>query len=146
MTAPLRAAEQADARVSGPVHEEPDAARPGLAELGGLSPPARGRPWRHGRRLRGRTDLAPAAGEARKVLPFAAAIDPRSLQRYKTEALAAAHVQHERIVPVHAVGSERGVHYYAMQFIDGQSLAALIGELRRLRDETGPNQGAATPR
>jgi len=70
-----------------------------------------------------------------KVLPFAAAIDPRRLQRFKTEALAAAHVQHEKIVPVHAVGCERGVHYYAMQFIDGQSLAALIGELRVLRDE-----------
>jgi serine/threonine protein kinase len=67
---------------------------------------------------------------ALKVLPFAAAIDPRHLQRFKTEALAAAHVQHEKIVPVHAVGCERGVHYYAMQFIDGQSLAALIGELR----------------
>jgi eukaryotic-like serine/threonine-protein kinase len=72
---------------------------------------------------------------ALKVLPFAAAIDPRRLQRFKTEALAAAHVQHEKIVPVHAVGCERGVHYYAMQFIDGQSLAALIGELRGLRDE-----------
>ena len=72
---------------------------------------------------------------ALKVLPFAAAIDPRRLQRFKTEALTAAHVQHEKIVPVHAVGCERGVHYYAMQFIEGQSLAALIGELRRLRDE-----------
>lgn len=72
---------------------------------------------------------------ALKVLPFAAAIDPRRLQRFKTEALAAAHVQHEKIVPVHAVGCERGVHYYAMQFIEGQSLATLIGELRGLRDE-----------
>ncbi len=72
---------------------------------------------------------------ALKVLPFAAAIDPRHLQRFKTEALAAAHVQHEKIVPVHAVGCERGVHYYAMQFIEGQSLAALIAGLRRLRDE-----------
>ncbi len=71
---------------------------------------------------------------ALKVLPFAAAIDERRLQRFKTEALTTAHVQHERIVPVHAVGCERGVHYYAMQFIDGQSLAALIAELRRLRD------------
>src|SRR5262249_36722148 len=55
---------------------------------------------------------------ALKILPFAAAIDPRRLQRFKTEALTAAHLQHEKIVPVHAVGSERGVHYYAMQFID----------------------------
>jgi serine/threonine protein kinase len=68
---------------------------------------------------------------ALKVLPFAAAIDSRQLQRFKNEALAAAHLRHDNIVPVHAVGAERGVHYYAMQFIEGQSLAALIGELRR---------------
>lgn len=80
---------------------------------------------------------------ALKVLPFAAAIDPRRLQRFKTEALTAAHVQHEKIVPVHAVGCERGVHYYAMQFIEGQSLAALVGELRRLRDEQGPRPSSA---
>jgi hypothetical protein len=53
------------------------------------------------------------------------------LQRFKNEAQAAAHLQHQNIVPVYAVGCERGVHYYAMQFIDGQTLAALIGELRR---------------
>ncbi|HEY1187228.1 MAG TPA: serine/threonine-protein kinase [Gemmata sp.] len=68
---------------------------------------------------------------ALKVLPFAAAIDPRRLQRFKNEATAAAHLRHEHIVPVFAVGCERGVHYYAMQFIEGQSLAALVAELRR---------------
>jgi tetratricopeptide (TPR) repeat protein len=35
-------------------------------------------------------------------------------------------------VPIHAVGCERGVHYYAMQFIEGQTLAAIIAELRLL--------------
>jgi eukaryotic-like serine/threonine-protein kinase len=72
---------------------------------------------------------------ALKVLPFASAIDPRRLQRFKNEATAAAHLRHEHIVPVYAVGCERGVHYYAMQFVEGQSLAALIGELRRLKAE-----------
>jgi serine/threonine protein kinase len=67
---------------------------------------------------------------ALKVLPFAAALDPRKLQRFKNESLAAAHLDHENIVPVYAVGEERGVHYYAMQFIEGCSLAALIAELR----------------
>ena len=68
---------------------------------------------------------------ALKVLPFAAAMDPRQLQRFKNEALAAAHLHHENIVPVHAVGCERGVHYYAMQFIEGRSLAALIAAAAR---------------
>jgi eukaryotic-like serine/threonine-protein kinase len=67
---------------------------------------------------------------ALKVLPFVAAIDDRRLQRFKNEALAAAHLRHEHIVPVYAVGADLGVHYYAMQFIEGQSLAALIAELR----------------
>jgi serine/threonine protein kinase len=69
---------------------------------------------------------------ALKVLPFAAAIDDRRLQRFKNEALAAAHLRHENIVPVYAVGADLGVHYYAMQFIEGQSLAVLIGQFRRL--------------
>ncbi|HEY7152560.1 MAG TPA: serine/threonine-protein kinase [Gemmataceae bacterium] len=67
---------------------------------------------------------------ALKVLPFAAALDPRQLQRFKNEALAAAHLRQENIVPVHAVGEERGVHYYAMQFVEGRSLASLIAEFR----------------
>jgi serine/threonine protein kinase len=67
---------------------------------------------------------------ALKVLPFAAALDPRQLQRFKNEALAAANLRHENVVPVHAVGVERGVHYYAMQLVEGRSLAALIAELR----------------
>jgi serine/threonine protein kinase len=67
---------------------------------------------------------------ALKVLPFAAALDPRQLQRFKNEALAAAHLRHENIVPVYTVGEERGVHYYAMQFVEGRSLAHLISELR----------------
>src|SRR5207237_2913483 len=66
---------------------------------------------------------------ALKLLPFAVAIDPRQLQRFKNEALAAAHLRHENIVPVHAVGEERGVHFYAMQFIDGRSLAHWIADL-----------------
>jgi serine/threonine protein kinase len=67
-----------------------------------------------------------------KVLPFAAAMDPRRLQRFKNEALAAASLHHEHIVPVYFVGCERGVHFYAMQYIEGLSLAAIIAELRRV--------------
>jgi serine/threonine protein kinase/Flp pilus assembly protein TadD len=68
---------------------------------------------------------------ALKVLPFAAAMDPKQLQRFKNEAQAAAHLQHQNIVPVYGVGCERGVHFYAMQYIDGQTLAAVIRELRQ---------------
>jgi serine/threonine protein kinase len=68
---------------------------------------------------------------ALKVLPFAAAMDPKQLQRFKNEAQAAAHLHHTNIVPVFYVGCERGVHFYAMQYIDGQSLESAIRILRR---------------
>jgi serine/threonine protein kinase/Flp pilus assembly protein TadD len=67
---------------------------------------------------------------ALKVLPFAATMDPRQLQRFQNEARAAASLEHAHIVPVYGVGCERGVHYYAMKFIDGQSLAQVIAGLR----------------
>jgi serine/threonine protein kinase/Flp pilus assembly protein TadD len=71
---------------------------------------------------------------ALKVLPFAATLDPKQMQRFKNEAQAAAGLHHTNIVPVYFVGCERGVHFYAMQFIEGQTLAALI---RQLREEAG---------
>jgi hypothetical protein len=67
---------------------------------------------------------------ALKVLPFAAVLDPKQLQRFKNEALSAAHLHHPHIVPVYAVGCERGVHYYAMQLVEGQSLAAAIRDMK----------------
>jgi len=135
LTAPLRAATGGEAHgLIERLREEPDDPSTGLGELGD---------FRLLREVgRGGMGVVYEAEQislrrrvALKVLPFAAAIDPRRLQRFKAEALAAAHVQHEKIVPVFAVGCERGVHYYAMQFIEGQSLAALIAELRGLRDE-----------
>ena len=67
---------------------------------------------------------------ALKVLPFAASLDPRQLQRFKHEAQAVAHLHHTNIVPVYSVGCDRGVHYFAMQFIEGRTLAAVIDDLR----------------
>jgi serine/threonine protein kinase len=67
---------------------------------------------------------------ALKVLPFAGALDAKQLQRFKNEAQAAAHLHHTNIVPVFYVGSERGVHHYAMQLIEGCTLAQVISDLR----------------
>jgi serine/threonine protein kinase/Tfp pilus assembly protein PilF len=84
---------------------------------------------------------------ALKVLPFAAALDATQLQRFKNEALAAAQLQHPNIVPVYAVGCERGVHYYVMQLVEGQTLAALIGAMCHLarQEETAPQVQPALP-
>jgi serine/threonine protein kinase/Flp pilus assembly protein TadD len=67
---------------------------------------------------------------ALKVLPFAAVMDPRHLQRFRNEARAAASLDHPHVVKVYGVGCERGVHFIAMQFVDGRSLADLIRERR----------------
>jgi WD40 repeat protein/serine/threonine protein kinase len=69
---------------------------------------------------------------ALKVLPFAATMDARHLQRFHNEAQAAACLHHTNIVPVFSVGCERGVHFYAMQFIDGHPLSEIIRHLRGL--------------
>jgi serine/threonine protein kinase/Flp pilus assembly protein TadD len=72
---------------------------------------------------------------ALKVLPFAAVLDVKQLQRFKNEAQAAACLHHQNIVPVYGLGCERAVHFYAMQFIEGKTLAQVIAELReRNRD------------
>jgi serine/threonine protein kinase len=83
---------------------------------------------------------------ALKVLPFAAALDPRQLQRFKNESLAAAQLHHTHIVPVYYVGCERGVHFYAMQFVEGHSLAAVIASLREVEArQGGKGPPAASP-
>lgn len=60
---------------------------------------------------------------ALKVLPFAALLDQHHVQRFKNEARAAAALDHPNIVPIHGVGNDRGVHFYAMKYVDGCSLA-----------------------
>ena len=67
---------------------------------------------------------------ALKVLPFAAMLDKQQLKRFANEARAAATLDHPHIVQVHFVGCERGVHFYAMQLIEGQSLAEVIAEMQ----------------
>jgi serine/threonine protein kinase len=65
-----------------------------------------------------------------KVLPFAATLDAYQQQRFESEARTAAGLHHTHIVPVYAMGTDRGVHYFAMQFIDGRPLSDVIARLR----------------
>ncbi|MCR9199572.1 MAG: serine/threonine protein kinase [Planctomycetaceae bacterium] len=68
-----------------------------------------------------------------KVLPFAAALDDRRLQRFRHEAMSAAALHHPHIVPVFLVGHENATHFYVMQLIDGQSLAELMARQQHSR-------------
>ncbi len=67
---------------------------------------------------------------ALKVLPFAAMLDQRRLQRFQNEARAAASLKHQNIVQAYWVGCERGVHFYAMEYVEGENLASVIDRLR----------------
>jgi serine/threonine-protein kinase len=75
---------------------------------------------------------------ALKVLPLQGAAGSVKLRRFLFEARAAARLHHSNIVPVYAVGEQDGVHYYAMQFIQGQGLDVIFAELR------AHEEGAAT--
>jgi WD40 repeat protein/predicted Ser/Thr protein kinase len=72
---------------------------------------------------------------ALKVLPGHARLDPRQLGRFEREAKAAARLHHSNIVPVYGVGEDNGLHYYVMQFIQGQGLDQVVAELQRFRCE-----------
>src|SRR5262249_20273347 len=50
------------------------------------------------------------------------------LDRFHTEATAAARLEHDHLVTVHEVGESTGVHFYSMRLVEGESLA------NRLRD------------
>ncbi len=74
---------------------------------------------------------------ALKVLPGPVSGDRMILERFRREARAAARLHHTNIVPVYEVGQDGDVRFYAMQFIQGLGLDAVIAELRRHRDRPG---------
>ncbi len=64
---------------------------------------------------------------ALKVLPRAT-VDPVAAERFQREAKTAAALHHTNIVPIYAVGHAEGIHWFAMQIIDGQPLSCLLQE------------------
>jgi serine/threonine protein kinase/Flp pilus assembly protein TadD len=80
---------------------------------------------------------------ALKVLPFAAMLDKQQLNRFKNEARAAGTLDHPNIVAIHSVGVERSVHFYAMQLVEGESLAQVIARLREELEASSEEREAA---
>ena len=67
---------------------------------------------------------------ALKFLPDDVASDPQSVARFRREAQAAGRLHHTNVVPVFGVGECDGVHYYAMQFIQGEGLDKVLADVR----------------
>src|SRR5277367_5331610 len=63
---------------------------------------------------------------ALKLLPPDRTGDEESKQRFLQEAKAASALNHPNIVTIYDVGSERGVSYLAMEFVQGKTLDQLI--------------------
>jgi len=81
---------------------------------------------------------------ALKVLPHQALAGSTQVERFRLEARAAARLHHTNIVPVFGVGECEGVHYYAMQFIQGQGLDVVIAALRGRRNDSEPGVGVGS--
>ena len=61
-----------------------------------------------------------------KVLPRAMAADASFLERFRREARGAAAISHPSVIQVFDVGEERGFHYIAMEFVDGEHLGQVV--------------------
>ncbi|MBI4576904.1 MAG: protein kinase [Planctomycetes bacterium] len=75
--------------------------------------------------LRGQ-DEALGRPVALKVISAELCRDPSFLDRFRREARATAQLSHQNLAHVYAIGEESGRLYFAMEFIEGRSLAELL--------------------
>jgi serine/threonine protein kinase/tetratricopeptide (TPR) repeat protein len=63
-----------------------------------------------------------------KVLPAPFASDPDRLRRFQHEARIAASLNHPHVVTIHAIEESGGLHFLAMELVDGETLERVIPE------------------
>lgn len=61
-----------------------------------------------------------------KVLKRELLSDPNSVQRFKTEAMAVAGLNHPNIVQVYTIGEWKGLHYMVQEYVQGQNIREYI--------------------
>ncbi len=73
---------------------------------------------------------------ALKVLPPVVSLSSQARERFKSEVTGIARLRHPNIVAVHDVVQAGGVYAYAMEWVDGISLAGLIEHLKGTERES----------
>ena len=73
---------------------------------------------------------------ALKVLPAGIAADPRACSRFMREAQAAGKLSHPNVVPVFFMGVKEQTPFYAMEYVEGETLAQLVARLKEAEPET----------
>jgi serine/threonine protein kinase len=67
-----------------------------------------------------------------KVLQPSLARDPEYVCRFNNEAVAAAALAHPNLVQVHAAGESNGVHWFAMEYVEGESVQKRVDRMGKL--------------
>ncbi|HBE70426.1 MAG TPA: hypothetical protein DDW52_19930 [Planctomycetaceae bacterium] len=64
-------------------------------------------------------------------------LSSKAILRFRREAEAAGKLHHTNIVPIYTTGEDKGIHFYAMELIDGPSLDKVIKERKHaeIKDE-----------
>jgi two-component system LytT family response regulator len=72
------------------------------------------------------TDTRLDRNVALKILPPAFAQDPDRMERFDREAKAASALNHPNVAHIYEIGEARGIHFLAMEFIEGEALEKRI--------------------
>ena len=79
---------------------------------------------------------------ALKVLPTGVAVDDRAFRRFMQEAKTAGKLSHQNIVSVHAMGVYENTPYFSMEYVEGETLAEVLCEIKNSESETETPFGA----
>ena len=71
---------------------------------------------------------------ALKILPLELSADPEWLARFIREAKAASAIKHPNVAHIYEIGENGGVHFIAMEHVEGETLTEKTLDLSRLLD------------